>query len=161
MTPGAMLIGAALLIVILPLVGRPLTQPTPSPVPQEEPAQPARKQAALASLRDLDFDHQLGKVSKEDYASIRAGLLAQAAEEMKDDRESSMDDFIEERVHQIRQEMIRAPNALCGSCGSRLDPGDRFCSRCGSAQEQTCSSCGAEARPGDVYCSGCGSRIAA
>ncbi|HET7009462.1 MAG TPA: zinc ribbon domain-containing protein [Anaerolineales bacterium] len=161
MTPGAILIGAALLIVILPLVVRPLTQPPPSPVPQEGRAQPAKKQAALASLRDLDFDHQLGRVSKEDYASIRAGLLAQAAEEMTDDREPSMDDVIEERVHQIRQEMIGAPSSFCGSCGSRLDPGDRFCSRCGHAQEQACSSCGAEARAGDVYCSVCGSRIAA
>ncbi len=60
----------------------------------------------------------------------------------------------------------------CGTCGAALEPGDRFCERCGTRAappdapaeaEISCSACGAPAQSvgGDHYCSSCGVRLRA
>ncbi len=36
-------------------------------------------EAVLTALRDLDFDHAVGKVAEEDYAPLRQALLVKAA----------------------------------------------------------------------------------
>jgi len=43
----------------------------------------ARHAMALAGLRDLEDDHQTGKIGEADYAALRAKLEARAVELMK------------------------------------------------------------------------------
>ena len=38
-----------------------------------------KREQILVALRDLDFDHKIGKVTDEDYVALRAVLLAEAA----------------------------------------------------------------------------------
>jgi hypothetical protein len=52
-------------------------QPQPDSVPDTSLAD--QREAILTALRDLDFDHAVGKVIKEDYVSLRQTLLAKAA----------------------------------------------------------------------------------
>ena len=90
MTIGAVLVGLALLVVIVSMVVRPLTERgRRDEVPPEENHQP-QLEPVLAALRDLDFDHQTGKVSEDDYTPARAGLLAKAAQAMDRGPQSSL-----------------------------------------------------------------------
>jgi len=73
-----------------------------------------RKEAAIASLRDLEFEYQTGKVSDEDYATLRSRYARQALA--------------------ARDEMGETVGSLsCGTCGSTVKEGAKFCSACGGA----------------------------
>lgn len=58
-----------------------------------------------------------------------------------------------------------APALTCASCGSRLDPSERFCSHCGAPTAQArpaaaatiCQTCGAAVDNGYTFCPNCGS----
>jgi len=161
MTLGGILIGVALLVVVAPLVLRPLFLPTAtadaplagSPAPNVE--------VVLGALRDLDFDHQAGKVTDDDYAPARARLLAEAAAAMKQDPDSDLEALLEQKVRQVRQHLDddRGPAAICPHCGSPISRGDRFCSHCGRALAPACPSCGRGVSVGDAFCTGCGRRL--
>jgi len=160
MTLGAMIVGLALLVLIVSLVLRPLTQRGGRDEAAQEEDRPPRLEAVLAALRDLDFDHQTGKVSEDDYTPARAGLLAKAARAMERDPESSVEDILEARVKEIRRRLEQdVPAAHCTHCGGRLHPGDRFCTRCGDRQTDACPSCGGSVGTEDRYCVECGCRL--
>jgi cytochrome c-type biogenesis protein CcmH/NrfG len=73
-------IGVPLAVFVLwPLVrrrGAPVLLPLP-PDPREPLVE--RKQAALRALRELDFEHEAGHVSDDDYAELRARYEAETA----------------------------------------------------------------------------------
>ncbi len=46
----------------------------------------------------------------------------------------------------------------CQGCGDDLEPGNRFCSRCG-AGVLSCATCGKPLREGDGFCPSCGSSV--
>lgn len=60
-----------------------------------------------------------------------------------------------------------APALTCASCGSRLDPSERFCSHCGAPTPQArpaaaatiCQTCGATVDNGYTFCPNCGSPV--
>jgi hypothetical protein len=160
MTIGAVLVGLALLALIVSIVLRPLAQRgrRDEAAPQEQA--PPRLEAVLAALRDLDFDHQTGKVAQEDYTPARAGLLAKAAQAMERGPQSSVEEILEARVKEIRRRLDEAePATYCSGCGGRVLRGDRFCPRCGLTQAVACPSCGRTVRPDDHYCVECGCRL--
>ncbi len=160
MTIGAVLVGLALLALIGSIVLRPLVQRGSRDEATPEEHAPPRLEAVLAALRDLDFDHQTGKVAEEDYTPARAGLLAKAAQAMDGGPQSSVEDILEERVREIRRRLDEAePATYCSGCGGRALPGDRFCPRCGLAQADACPSCGRRIEPDDRYCVECGCRL--
>lgn len=84
----------------------------------------------LLALRDLEFDHRLGKVTDEDYGLLRTELMAQAAATLKQETPVS-DDRIEAQVRARRE---RRP---CPACGRPLHTVDRFCPACGAARGST------------------------
>jgi len=159
MTLGALLVGMALLLVITSLVVRPLMDHPASPAHRPEADPPLARQAVLASLRDLDFDHRLGRIWPEDYASTRATLLAQAAEAMTDEHGGALEEILEEKVRRIRQRLDQGGPSSCPACGNRLTAGDRFCSLCGRGLDLACPTCGGTTSPQDVFCVECGTRL--
>ena len=161
MTIGALLVGIALLALVVSVVLRPLTRHARLDVLTPERDSPPRLEPVLAALRDLDFDHQTGKVSEEDYVPARAALLAQAAQAMAEGSGSSLEDELEERVKQVRRklDLEAGPVRYCSHCRGSLFSGDRFCPRCGNPQTNACPSCGSTVRPEDRYCVECGCRL--
>jgi len=159
----AFLLGLGLLIVSLLFVVSPLRPSphglVPAAAPVAHDASPTHTQVLLA-LRELEFDHQTGKVAPEDYASLRAELVAQAASVIQ------AEDVAEEQLSQQIEEAVRLRRASrtdrdrCRMCGKRLEPGDRFCPTCGHATQTGCSKCGTDIAPGDQFCSRCGEPVA-
>lgn len=156
MNIGAVLIGLTMLVLSVPFVAKPFQQvrgKKPAvPVKQVDPDE--QRLAALTALRDLDFDFQVGKVSEEDYASLRAQLVAEAARTLQDDK----DDEIEALIQARKTSKAKAP--ACAHCGETLIAGNHFCSHCGAAVEDSCPSCGKNIKAGDVFCSSCGTQLA-
>ncbi len=133
-----------------------------------------RREAILAALRDLDFDHAVGKVAEEDYQSLRQTLLAEAAEVMArlDEEqttvEADLDARIEAEVLTIRQTMtgedgvvaLTGEDDVCPECGRATRAGDVYCAGCGARLNLACPECGRPVRPTDLFCTGCGAKSA-
>jgi hypothetical protein len=82
------------------------------------------KRLVLRSIKELEFDKGMGKVSEEDFASIMAGLRARALTLMRD-LERLPEPGAAERPG------ARAA-AVCGRCQTSNDSDARFCKTCGA-----------------------------
>ena len=121
----------------------------------------ARKAAVLASIKELEFDYHMGKVSEEDLARFDERLRRQAIGLMRQIEKvapvvSRLDDQFEGEIAQLRktrdprearlaeesmatlakpaaQATSVAPNArFCVNCGQLVDATHQFCGHCGT-----------------------------
>jgi hypothetical protein len=164
---GSILMGVALLLVVAFVVVRPLLDRAgiAEREPGPEDALLFERERVLTALRDLDFDHSMGKTVEEDYLTQRAQLLAQGADILEQlDRlgvaapkvgaKTGVDDEIEQAVARLRGRTLvqNAEAEIEASIAARraaARPAGRFCSQCGRP-----------AQPGDKFCGACGASLA-
>jgi hypothetical protein len=127
----AALVGvAALWLVLQPLMRTEPRMPEPfEPIdPEETP-----RGAALAALKEIDFDRETGKLSDGDYEFLKVRYTALALEALRAESHEVTPDTIEamvaERVRSLR--LSGSPAAACSNCGPRPEPDAVFCSTCG------------------------------
>lgn len=98
------------------------------------------KNLVLRSIKDLEFDHAMGKVSDKDFAEMGTRLRARAAGLIRQldagtSYRQAIEAEIEKRVHVKKaEEQPVAPKTttkLCLSCCTPNDPDARFCKGCG------------------------------
>lgn len=148
--------------------------------PQTKPAStPAtsladQREAILAALRDLDFDHEVGKVTEEDYTSLRQTLLAKAAtimtqiEQEQATAQADLEAHIEAEILAARQNLNggRLPRSseegsgVCPTCSRVSLPGDLYCRGCGTPLAPACPECGQTVALTDRFCVSCGVELA-
>jgi hypothetical protein len=121
----------ALWLVLQPLIGSRDTPPPPfEPVdPEETP-----RGAALAALKEIDFDRETGKLSDGDYEYLKAKYTTLALEALRAESHDITPDTIETMVA-ARVRSLHSAGSLpvaCPSCGPRPEPDAVFCSSCGS-----------------------------
>ncbi|SRR5260221_4733733 len=99
----ALFVGCALFIVWPILVRRNEAVGNRSTLPDQDQIAglQAEHEATLIALRDLDFDYQTGKFSKEDYAAQRETLVQRGVEVLKQ-IDAAQSDAIEQAVKQRR-----------------------------------------------------------
>ncbi len=119
----AVLVAIALLALVLgPLASGPQAQPQPDdePVELDETA----RGVALLALKEIEFDKATGKLSEEDYASLKSRYTRAALEALKADEAAVTDIGVAPRDSGV---------ALlpCPACGPRPEPDAIFCSNCG------------------------------
>jgi membrane protein implicated in regulation of membrane protease activity len=74
------------LIVLVAIVAVVVLRPLMRPAPKEEPDQAVRaeleaaKEAKYREIRDAELDHQMGKLSDEDWRAVDRELRAEAIE---------------------------------------------------------------------------------
>ncbi len=147
----------AVAIVIWPVVrggrARFMNDPEPELVSMELLA---RREVALTAIKDLEFDHAVGKIEEEDFQALNAQLRAEAIAVLKeiDRRLGAIADVgaqPEREVARKRRKKTAAPASLeaqieaeiaalrrpaqgrsCARCGAALAAEDRFCKRCGT-----------------------------
>jgi hypothetical protein len=108
------------------------------------------KTLALRTIKELEFDRGMGKVSEKDFSEMSARLRARAARLMRQlDAGSLYREEIEREVERRlgdagpaapdagsapRKPAHTAPahTAACASCDTRNDPDARFCKNCGA-----------------------------
>ncbi len=99
------------------------------------------KQSLLKALKELDFDHQMGKVSDKDFADIGATYRARAIRVMRqlDDAGRDYETMIAAEVGKRAKSTVESPQSTvatpdmdkCGKCGTRNDSDAEFCKKCG------------------------------
>lgn len=169
MNPGAILVGIAILVIAVPYVMHPLVNERKK---QPDKSTPLKKDGeggqrdALAAIRDLDFDFQTGKVTREDYETLRAQLVLEAAKylQVKQQEDEKIETMIRARLQTVK------PLVKCEKCGGEIRLQDRFCPTCGDAAQPqtesslpaaqlTCPGCGKTIKERDLFCTGCGRRV--
>lgn len=166
-----------LISVTIGLVAAPLWQPSPhEPAAAEAVEQPghsldeleAQYQATLAAIKDLNFDHEMGKVSTEDYQPLLAKSKLEAARIRQEmDRLSSaeiaeqaqaLDDEIEVLIKQQRQN-ANADEALIREVDAEIEALKALHPVQPAQVDLACPTCGAALRIDDKFCSGCGQAV--
>ena len=154
----SILIGIVLLGVSVGIVSLPFRKKQRKDVraAKAEIQSATQKEAVLSALRDLDFDFKTGKVSEEDYTSLRARLMAEAAQYIE--QETEEDKKLEELIQTRRA--ARQPSTKCDHCGASIEADQHFCAKCGKpVTSSACPSCGKKIQAGDLFCISCGNRL--
>jgi hypothetical protein len=112
----AAVLSAALLVA--PLRGGSLG---PEDAEAEEPPSVRERESIYAAIRDLEHDHETGKITEADYHGMRDELRARAVALLRREREAAA----------AVEEPIALPR--CPSCEAEVRATDRYCSRCGAA----------------------------
>lgn len=89
------------------------------------------KERVYANIKDLDFDHQVGKIGREDYLAMRQALKEEAEailERIDQLKGGSLRGLLEREIARHRK-TIKAGD--CPECGASNAPDARFCSQCG------------------------------
>ncbi|MCX7669183.1 MAG: zinc ribbon domain-containing protein [Anaerolineae bacterium] len=164
--------------VALFAVAYPILQRASSPRPTAASAQEtleellAQREAAFQALRELHFDHRVGKITDEDFAAFEANLKLHAAETLRalDRWEAEADAQLEgliSRELRRRRAALGPTGRRCPACGRPAEPEDKFCAGCGAALPVSappptalaCPACGHDYQPGDRFCAGCGAAL--
>lgn len=97
-----------------------------------------QKETLYTAIRDLDFDHQTGKVDAEDHAVLRRQMEAEAADVLRQldlaDPLADLDLVAEQQILAYRQKEAAAapaPENTCPACGSGLATDPTYCPICG------------------------------
>jgi hypothetical protein len=100
-----------------------------------------RKAMIYRNVKDLDFEHALGRLSDADYAGLEADYKNDAAVLLQKldhlGAFEGLDEAIEKDIA-ARKAKLFAPVAAqsrealrCPSCGAEIIPGKKFCGDCG------------------------------
>jgi len=132
----------ALVLGVVLYLGYPLLASS-SGVPAPDSSEPTRqllerKEQVYAAIREIEFDHALGKLPSEDYQLHRQLLeseavgLLQQLDQLGGRNESGLRARIRKEVLALRTTPDPGPGA-CPACGAERHGGERFCPQCGRA----------------------------
>lgn len=149
----------ALFILVAAFVARPLIEKMSGVEAEKTHADDlfAQREAILIELRDVDFDHETGKMNDDDYKEQRARLttkgveVLRALDSLKTEEAAppvnTLDDDIENLIAVKRGKKVAKPLPSNGKT-PQSDAADKFfCTQCGTpahADDKFCAKCGAQ-----------------
>ncbi len=93
-----------------------------------------KRDSLLAQIKELEFDHEVGKVSTQDFTEMNAryrteaiGVLHRLDGKNHNRRPAQK---LEEELRRLRSERKQGVG-YCSQCGESTAGNDRFCSSCG------------------------------
>ncbi len=135
----------------------------------------AKRDAALRAVKDLEFDYQTGKVSRDDFPAYEQTLKEQAiaAIQAVDDyqgrqrqlaatREAELDAALEAQIAALRRTPAATPHVV-NSNGHPTTTGstvDAAAAPQGAPAPHFCPQCGHAAATDDRFCARCGTSLA-
>lgn len=119
---------------------------------QEHNALLAERDRLLTSLKELEFDQQLGKIPTDEFDTRRKELLTSGADVLRklDELEADtpgkapttpseeayapapVDAELEARIAARRRQRAEKSSGFCPNCGRPVQKSDRFCASCGT-----------------------------
>jgi Double zinc ribbon len=166
---------AALLAVAYPILSKARGgEPAVTSVEESVDELLAQRDAVFQALRELRFDHEVGKITDEDFVAFEGSLKRTAANSLRalDEWEAGADRDLDEAIESAvaaRAAAIAAGGIACLNCGRPAGPEDRFCGHCGAVLPEApvaapvapaCPNCGRPYEAGDRFCAGCGQAVA-
>lgn len=93
------------------------------------------KALVLRAIKDLEFDHAMGKTSDKDFADMTARLRVRAAGLIRqlDAGDGYREQIEKEIAKRVGGPAVAARVNACASCSTVNDPDARFCKRCGAS----------------------------
>ncbi len=144
----AALVGLAVLRTVRPLVSE-RDDRTVMIGDRTRAALEREKMLALRAIKELEFDHSMGKISHEDFREMDARLRARAIRLLQQlDAGTGYRDRVErdlaKRLGQVKDQVASVRGAdlpsppdgvaqTCASCSTANDPDAKFCKSCGRA----------------------------
>jgi hypothetical protein len=185
---GSILIGLAVLLFVAFLVSQPLLDQRQQRANALSEADRLREQRdrILATLRDLDFDHASSKIQEQDYATLRAKLVADGAAVLKQLDEvapalpSRLENKVEQAIAARRQRPVpaaaddagleraiaarrrgtaQAPAAAVDDIEQAIAARRKVRPAAASGEAVFCPKCGQAALAGDKFCAKCGTPL--
>jgi hypothetical protein len=155
---GAIFVGLSMFVASMPFVIRPFQEHRyKKDIKSNTSTNPGEKRKdILSAIRDLDFDFSTGKVTEDDYSTLRAQLVAEAALHIQPEK-SVEDDQLEAMISARKTSLSKGLD--CSHCGKKITAGSRYCSQCGTAMAKTCPSCSKQVQDGDQFCTTCGAKL--
>ena len=135
-------LGAILILLVLGVMVAPLFREE-GPATELESLPPLeRREAALEAVRDLQFEHETGKLGDEEYRQLRAHygrMVLDAEEELEAAGESVPGGGGDARAavaaaREGETEEADVAPSPCPECGEEPATAVRFCPRCGARQ---------------------------
>ena len=138
-------IGASALRTVLPLVGVPRQDVPEMLGDRTRAALDREKTLVLRSIKELEFDRGMGKVSEKDFAEMSARLRSRAARLMRQLDAGSL--YREQIEKEVDRRLARTPVtpkpapaktpivATCANCSAANDADAKFCKNCGGRLE--------------------------
>lgn len=122
-------------LFVLWIVIAPLTQGTSAPEPEEllepEELEETPRGAALAALKEIEFDRATEKLAEHDYTELKARYTAEAVAAMRAEDQTRRLDDVEGMIAAGAAGLRNAPPPACSVCGPRPEADAVFCSNCG------------------------------
>ena len=89
-------------------------------------------------LKELEFDHQSGLLTDDDYHDLETRYKGKAISILKDmedtkkgdKAEDKVEGEIEKQVRELRQS--KSKGQFCSQCGTKHSPDAHFCPQCGA-----------------------------
>ncbi len=105
-----------------------------------------RKINLYRQLREIEFEHEMGITSPEDFERSKSDILNETRSVI-----SALEAGTTSEVP-VAEEPIEA----CPNCLAAIDPNVQFCGQCGSPLGRPCPSCRETVKLDDRFCGSCG-----
>ena len=127
-------VGIAALRTFMPLTGRLPNEATPLLGGRTRAALEREKTLVLRSIKDLEFDRAMGKLSEKDFTEMSARLRVRAAGLIRQlDAGAGYREQIEKELERRIGKHEAAPKrGTCAQCKTANDVDARFCKSCGA-----------------------------
>ncbi len=110
-----------------------------------------QKEGAYATIKELEFDLSMGKLSEEDFETLKKQYTLEALKYMEEIDQLQASDKIdptltEEEIEKNIENENSAPqkdrstmkaSVFCTQCGEEADNQDDFCAKCGAEMRKT------------------------
>ena len=135
-------VGIAALRMVMPLTSKATPDNTQVLGGRTRAALEREKALALRSIKELEFDRAMGKVSEKDFTEMSGRLRTRAARLMR--QLDAGAGYREQIDREIEKRLGKAPesagstkqdpaHAVCGQCSTKNDADAKFCKGCGLA----------------------------
>jgi hypothetical protein len=130
----------------------------------------ARRDALYATLRDAEFDHEMGKLGDADYQVLRTRTMHEAAQVLRQldsltpAAEAMLDREIEQAVARLRATPTSAgpadlPTAVVHAVEAEIAALIKHSGAAPALDNLACPNCGQAYRAGDAFCVFCGAGL--
>ena len=105
-----------------------------------------RKINLYRQLREIEFEHEMGITSPEDFERSRGDILSETKSVI-----ASLDQGVTSEIPLVEESTV-----VCSNCSETVAPDALFCGACGTSLGQPCPNCGAIVKHADRFCASCG-----
>lgn len=132
------LLAAFVAVLVYPVLAAPRAWRRPMGGDRRRLELTERKEQIYASIKELELDHGVGKMSRDDHDSLRAELESEALgvlSRLQQLEAGDPDRDLRRRIEEEARTLAAAPPDPapdpCPGCGRNREPAHRFCPGCG------------------------------